>query len=62
MNARMRTTLEESVLPPLMALVIAFVVGDLLIIAYRQAPGAVGRLLLAGPWGNCCGRGLVLYT
>lgn len=61
MNARMRTTLEESVLPPLMALVIAFVVGDLLIIAYGQAPGAVWRLLLEGTWGNWYGVGQVLY-
>ena len=61
MNARMRTLLEESVLPPLMALVVAFVVGDLLIIAYGQAPGAVWRLLLEGTWGNWYGFGQVLY-
>ena len=53
--------LEESVLPPLMALVVAFVVGDLLIIAYGQAPGAVWRLLLEGTWGNWYGFGQVLY-
>ena len=57
MNARMRTMLEESVLPPLMALVVAFVVGDLLSIAYGQAPGAVWRLLLEGTWGNWYGFG-----
>jgi len=57
----MRTMLEESVLPPLMALVVAFVVGDLLIIAYGQAPGAVWRLLLEGTWGNWYGFGQVLY-
>ena len=61
MNTRMRTMFEESVLPPLMALVIAFVVGDLLIIAYGQAPGAVWRLLLEGTWGNWYGFGQVLY-
>jgi simple sugar transport system permease protein len=60
-NPRLRATLEESVLPPLVALVIAFVVGDLLIITYGQAPGAVWRMLLEGTWGNWYGFGQVLY-
>jgi ABC-type uncharacterized transport system permease subunit len=60
-NARTRTLLEESVLPPLMALVIALVAGDLLILAYGQAPGEVWRTLLEGTWGNSYGFGQVLY-
>jgi simple sugar transport system permease protein len=60
-NERLRTTLEESVLPPLVALVVALVVGDLLIITYGQAPGTVWRMLLEGTWGNAYGFGQVLY-
>jgi simple sugar transport system permease protein len=61
MNARTRVLLEESVLPPLVALVIALVAGDLLIMAYGQAPGVVWRALLEGTWGNSYGFGQVLY-
>ncbi len=61
MNARTRALLEESVLPPLVALVVALVAGDLLIVAYGQAPGEVWRTLLEGTWGNSYGFGQVLY-
>ncbi len=61
MNARVRTVIEESVLPPLVALVVALIVGDLLILAYGQAPGVVWRTLLEGTWGNSYGFGQVLY-
>ena len=61
MNARFRTILEEGVLPPLVALAIAMVAGDLLILMYGQAPGAVWRMLLEGTWGNAYGFGQVLY-
>ena len=53
--------LLEAVLPPLVALAIALVVGDLLILTFGQAPGAVYRLLLEGTWGNAYGFGQVLY-
>jgi simple sugar transport system permease protein len=61
MNDRIRVMFEESVLPPLVALVIALVVGDILILTYGQAPGAVWGLLLEGTWGNAYGFGQVLY-
>src|SRR5450759_3554833 len=61
MNTRTRVLLEESVLPPLVALVVALVAGDLLIMAYGQAPGVVWRMLLEGTWGNSYGFGQVLY-
>ncbi len=61
MNERLRSALEESVLPPLVALAIALVAGDLLILAYGQAPGAVWPMLLEGTWGNAYGFGQVLY-
>jgi ABC-type uncharacterized transport system permease subunit len=60
-NARARIVLEESVLPPLVALVVALVAGDLLVMAYGQAPGVVWRTLLEGTWGNSYGFGQVLY-
>jgi general nucleoside transport system permease protein len=61
MNLRTRVMLEESVLPPLVALVVALVAGDLLIMAYGQSPGVVWRALLEGTWGNSYGFGQVLY-
>lgn len=51
----------EALLPPLVALAISFVVGDLLIIAFGQSPGEVFRLLLEGTWGNAYGFGQVIY-
>jgi general nucleoside transport system permease protein len=61
MNERARVALEESILPPLVALVVALIAGDLLITAYGQSPGAVWRTLLEGTWGNSYGFGQVLY-
>ena len=55
-----RAQIEEAVLPPLVALLLAAVVGDVLILTFGQSPGAVYRLLLDGTWGNAYG-GQVLY-
>ncbi len=52
---------EEAFLPTLVALLIALIAGDLLIIAYGESPSAVYRLLLEGTWGNWYGFGQVLY-
>ena len=60
-RAVLRRQLEEAVLPPIVALLVAMLVGDILIIAYGQSPGAVYRLLLDGTWGNAYGLGQVLY-
>jgi ABC-type uncharacterized transport system permease subunit len=57
----MRTAIEEAVLPPLVALLLAAVVGDVLILTFGQSPGAVYRLLIDGTWGNPYGFGQVLY-
>ncbi|HVD04896.1 MAG TPA: ABC transporter permease [Gemmatimonadaceae bacterium] len=51
----------EAVLPPVVALLVALVVGDLLILSFGQSPAAVYRLLLEGTWGNPYGIGQVLY-
>jgi simple sugar transport system permease protein len=52
---------EEVLLPSLVALLIAAIVGDILIVSFGQAPGAVFRLLVEGTWGNSYGLGQVLY-
>ena len=59
--ARVRAHIEESILPPLVALVIAAVVGDVLIIIFGQSPGDVYRQLVEGTWGNAYGFGQVIY-
>jgi simple sugar transport system permease protein len=56
-----RATLQEALLPPLVALLIALVVGDILILSFGEAPGQVYRLLLDGTWGNPYGLGQVLF-
>jgi len=56
-----RAQLEEAVLPAIVALLIAALVGDVLILAFGQSPGAVYRLLFEGTWGNAYGFGQVLY-
>ena len=53
--------LEEALLPPVVALLIAILVGDLLILSFGQSPAAVYRLLISGTWGNAYGFGQVLY-
>ena len=57
----LRSRAEEALLPPLVALLLAVVVGDVLILAFGQSPSAVYRLLLEGTWGNAYGFGQVLY-
>jgi simple sugar transport system permease protein len=56
-----RRQFEEAVLPAIVALLIAALVGDVLILAFGQSPGAVYRLLIEGTWGNAYGFGQVLY-
>jgi ABC-type uncharacterized transport system permease subunit len=56
-----RDALEEALLPPIVALLLAALVGDLLILSFGQSPGAVYKLLLDGTWGNAYGFGQVLY-
>jgi len=50
-----------ALLAPVMALLIAAVVGDILILSFGQSPGDVYRLLIEGTWGNAYGLGQVLY-
>ena len=61
MSARFREQIEEALFPPLVALLVALICGDLLIMSYGQSPATVYRLLLEGTWGNAYGFGQVLY-
>ena len=61
MNSKLRGSLEEALLPSLVALIVALVVGDILILIFGESPLAVYRLLLEGTWGNAYGLGQVLY-
>jgi simple sugar transport system permease protein len=56
-----RVRWAEAILPPVVALVIAMLVGDVLILSFGQSPAAVYGLLLEGTWGNAYGFGQVLY-
>jgi len=60
-TSQILTRVAEAVFPPLLALLIAFVVGDVLILAFGKSPAAVYRLLLEGTWRNPYGFGQVLY-
>ena len=61
MSSRFRENLEEALFPPIVALLVALICGDLLIMSYGQSPATVYRLLLEGTWGNAYGFGQVLY-
>jgi ABC-type uncharacterized transport system permease subunit len=61
MSAGTRSALSEAILPAVVALLIAALVGDLLILSFGQSPGAVYQLLIDGTWGNAYGFGQVLY-
>ena len=54
-------TIEEAVLPAVVGLLIAAIIGDILILSFGQNPGTVYRLLIEGTWGNAYGLGQVLY-
>jgi ABC-type uncharacterized transport system permease subunit len=59
--SRRREQIEEALFPPFVALLVALICGDLLIMSYGQSPSTVYRLLLEGTWGNAYGFGQVLY-
>jgi ABC-type uncharacterized transport system permease subunit len=60
-TTRLSARVFAALLPPFVAILIALVVGDLLILVFGQQPGAVYKLLLEGTWGNAYGFGQVLY-
>ena len=60
-SAWRRADIEEAILPAIVGLLVALIIGDILILAFGQNPGHVYRLLLEGTWGNAYGLGQVLY-
>ena len=54
-------SLATTWLAPIVAILIAAIVGDILILSFGQSPGEVYRLLIEGTWGNAYGLGQVLY-
>src|SRR5215469_4185873 len=56
-----RAAIEEAILPAIVALLVAAIVGDVLILSFGQSPATVYRLLIDGTWGNAYGLGQVLY-
>jgi simple sugar transport system permease protein len=61
LSPQRRAALEEALLPPIVALAVVLVAGDLLILSYGQSPGAVWATMADGTWGNAYGIGQVLY-
>ncbi|HEV2643439.1 MAG TPA: ABC transporter permease [Candidatus Elarobacter sp.] len=61
MTAQQRERIEEAIFPPLVAILVAFVCGDILILSFGQSPLVVWRMMLEGTWGNSYGLGQVLY-
>lgn len=61
MKSTTREKLEETLLPPLVALLVALVAGDLLILSFGQSPATVYGRMLEGTWGNAYGFAQVLY-
>jgi simple sugar transport system permease protein len=55
------TAIKEALLPAVVAILVAAIVGDLLILSFGETPKTVYRLLLEGTWGNAYGLGQVLY-
>ena len=55
------TAVKAALLPAAVAILVAALVGDLLILSFGETPRAVYRLLLEGTWGNAYGLGQVLY-
>ena len=56
-----RGRLDETLLPVILALLAALVMGDILILSFGQSPADVYRLLIEGSWGNAWGFGQVLF-
>lgn len=61
MTSERSERIQEALFPPIVAILVAFVCGDILILSFGQSPMVVWRLLLEGTWGNAYGFGQVLY-
>ena len=61
MTSRRAIKWDEALLPAAMAVAVALVVGDLLIMSFGASPKAVFGMLVEGTWGNPYGIGQTLY-
>jgi simple sugar transport system permease protein len=52
---------EEALLPPIVALLIALILGDVLILLFGESPAHVYGRMIEGAWGNPYGFAQVLY-
>ncbi|MCR4340548.1 MAG: ABC transporter permease [Gemmatimonadaceae bacterium] len=52
---------EEALLPPIVALLIALILGDVLILLFGESPAHVYGRMIEGAWGNSYGFAQVLY-
>lgn len=52
---------EEALLPPIVALLIALILGDVLILLFGESPAHVYSRMIEGAWGNPYGFAQVLY-
>jgi ABC-type uncharacterized transport system permease subunit len=57
----LRLRLEEALLPPIVALLIALILGDVLILLFGESPAHVYGRMIEGAWGNPYGFAQVLY-
>ena len=61
MSDALRLRLEEALLPPIVALLIALILGDVLILLFGESPAHVYGRMIEGAWGNPYGFAQVLY-
>ncbi|MEX2325999.1 MAG: ABC transporter permease, partial [Gemmatimonadaceae bacterium] len=52
---------EEALLPPIVALLVALILGDILILLFHESPAHVYGRMIEGAWGNPYGFAQVLY-
>ncbi len=61
MNESLLRRAEEALLPPIVALLIALILGDVLILLFGESPLHVYGRMIEGAWGNPYGFAQVLY-
>ncbi len=61
MSEGFRQRAEEALLPPIVALLVALILGDILILLFGESPAHVYGRMLEGAWGNPYGFAQVLY-
>jgi len=60
-RGRLSVEAQTALLAPVLALLVAVLAANLLVLAYGESPAAILGLLLAGTWGSAYGIGQVLF-